>query len=660
MNRQIYKMTISDTADSITFYLLDVPIVKKNVEGTATNTTIDGNVFTDYMWLKDQWEQKWSIMCNPEWSKLDAIYKRQFSDADVPTLKVFYGDNIYTDGSAEGSSFQIMNDSEVYEGEIRGFSLYGNATQETLSGKNLLYIATGTHTSGGLTWVITEDTITISGTATGTISNGTYFALPSSLAPGQYRLAISQAISYGIRAMYLEPDGTTSHNTNAIPAGGTYATATTSWTTARIRIGLFGWGNGDSINISFPNRVMFSAGSEVEPYEPYCGGVPMPNPQYPSDVKTVSGAQTVKITGKNLAKMQDGDVAASGITASRSSTTGEVILNGTSTSTATINASMLYTIPIVAGETYTISANNAEANSSVSIRLNIQGISSYQNFYLNIANRTNTFTSTYTGNCTLQVRVSSGATLNNYIVKPQVELGNQASEFEPYQEQSQVINLGTLELTEIDTYQDYIWNDEGTFKIHKAIGKVVFDGSEAWSQTSNGMAFYLSMAGVATTSSTDTIPSVMSDYYTANTYRAVAGSGTTDYGIATHTSSSRISIRNKDITTIADFKTWLTSHNTTVYYALATPTDTEITDAELVGQLEALLAGSLYKGTNNIFLIPSAGADGTMTMDYRIDYEKETIVQDTMPVKLDLSDGGIINACLCRQNVQVIMRETVK
>ena len=36
------------------------------------------------------------------------------------------------------------------------------------------------------------------------------------------------------------------------------------------------------------------------------------------------------------------------------------------------------------------------------------------------------------------------------------------------------------------------------------------------------------------------------------------------------------------------FKTWLSTHNTTVYYVLATPTYTEITDTNLINQLEAL------------------------------------------------------------------------
>jgi hypothetical protein len=44
----------------------------------------------------------------------------------------------------------------------------------------------------------------------------------------------------------------------------------------------------------------------------------------------------------------------------------------------------------------------------------------------------------------------------------------------------------------------------------------------------------------------------------------------------------------------ANWEAWLGSNNTTAYYALATPTDTRITDAMLVGQLEALAGADTY------------------------------------------------------------------
>lgn len=50
-----------------------------------------------------------------------------------------------------------------------------------------------------------------------------------------------------------------------------------------------------------------------------------------------------------------------------------------------------------------------------------------------------------------------------------------------------------------------------------------------------------------------------------------------------------IAIRNKDnLTDLANFKTWLSNNNTILYYVLATPTTTEITDTTLINQLNNL------------------------------------------------------------------------
>lgn len=57
---------------------------------------------------------------------------------------------------------------------------------------------------------------------------------------------------------------------------------------------------------------------------------------------------------------------------------------------------------------------------------------------------------------------------------------------------------------------------------------------------------------------------------------------------------SGLVMRNDSTTSANDFKTWLTTNNVTVYYVLATPTYTEITDTYLINQLNALKDISLY------------------------------------------------------------------
>lgn len=45
---------------------------------------------------------------------------------------------------------------------------------------------------------------------------------------------------------------------------------------------------------------MLEKGSTATSYEPYTGGIPSPNPNYPQDIHVVSGDNTIKVEGKNL------------------------------------------------------------------------------------------------------------------------------------------------------------------------------------------------------------------------------------------------------------------------------------------------------------------------------------------------------------------------
>lgn len=89
----IYKMTLKDSADEMTFDLLEVPIVDKDIEGAVDNVTLDGNQYTDYLWLKKQFIQKWSILCDDEYTRLRGFYTRQFENAEAPSYRLYYGDD---------------------------------------------------------------------------------------------------------------------------------------------------------------------------------------------------------------------------------------------------------------------------------------------------------------------------------------------------------------------------------------------------------------------------------------------------------------------------------------------------------------------------------------------------------------------------------------
>lgn len=145
-------------------------------------------------------------------------------------------------------------------------------------------------------------------------------------------------------------------------------------------------------------------------------------------------------------------------------------------------------------------------------------------------------------------------------------------------------------------YEPY--NSKDKWLLQKEIGKVVLDGSEEYIYQNN--TFRINISDLTTIG--DSKIREISNYYQAIPYSASWGNY--DYFVSnTNGSPAKIVIKNKDITSTSDFKTWLSTHNTEVYYVLATPTTTEITDTELLAQLILLSNATTYDETTNILSI---------------------------------------------------------
>jgi hypothetical protein len=171
----------------------------------------------------------------------------------------------------------------------------------------------------------------------------------------------------------------------------------------------------------------------------------------------------------------------------------------------------------------------------------------------------------------------------------QLEKGSKANSYSEYGKEP-------IELCKIGDYQDYIYKDNGTWYLHKEIGKVVLDGSENWvlKSTYQGInQFQITKTDVYYAN--DNVSRILSNYYKGVKY---TNSWTIDYSITI--ADNLIRIMSSTISTKEAFQTWLQSHNTSVYYVLATPTDTEITDETLIGQLDNLQNLNSYNPTTNI------------------------------------------------------------
>lgn len=167
--------------------------------------------------------------------------------------------------------------------------------------------------------------------------------------------------------------------------------------------------------------------------------------------------------------------------------------------------------------------------------------------------------------------------------------------------QTFTVGLGSIELCKIGDYQDYIYKSGDDWYVHKEVEKVVLDGSEStWTRGSLSESvkfrFFVTISGIKTTRSESELGLVLSNklieitnglQYSGTEGIRVRANGAEQLAISTYATQTM---------TVEDFRTWLATNNITAYYVLATATDTQITDATLVAQLNALAGAQAYNG----------------------------------------------------------------
>ena len=167
-------------------------------------------------------------------------------------------------------------------------------------------------------------------------------------------------------------------------------------------------------------------------------------------------------------------------------------------------------------------------------------------------------------------------------------------------EQVYPIDLGTIELCKIGDYQDYIYKSGDDWYVHKDCGKIELDGSddETWSIAKSGTDnfFY----------AYNSIPNYLytglaQGFICSAGIGASVGSSTTDNGVSI-TNVAEFRIRYGTEMTLANWKSYLSSTPMSVYYRLATPTDTIITDSTLISNLNSLLKYIFPVGEHQIVI----------------------------------------------------------
>lgn len=193
-----------------------------------------------------------------------------------------------------------------------------------------------------------------------------------------------------------------------------------------------------------------------------------------------------------------------------------------------------------------------------------------------------------TGNATEYIRVGYR---NDRLRNMQLEVGPTATTYEPYYD---------IELCKIGEYQDKIYKGSDGWYLRKEIGVVALNGTETWEKYSDGI-FYAQLLDKLVMPINAEVICYCSDYMGCISATSVTtfinAASSYKYATGLHRTAKVLRIKNVDMATAGDLTTWFINHPTKVYYAVATPTDTKITDEALIAQLEALTESAFDRWT---------------------------------------------------------------
>lgn len=367
-------------------------------------------------------------------------------------------------------------------------------------------------------------------------------------------------------------------------------------------------------------------------WQPYVGGTPSPNPDYPQDVQVVTGEQTVDIHGGDQGQTYIIDLRGKNLLNISDFAMGGLYNGNPSASTYRINNAS-HAIAVQPNTAYTLSAQLVSPVQG--FRVGIHEIDRNGGFlrdlgwkqlgtgaftmttdpdtyYLKmVGSLSTTSTNVSTGGtedttaCTTVAEFMRGCTL-------QLEKGTTATAYTPFTQ---------TELCKIGEFQDYIYKSGDDWYVHKEIGKDTLDGTEIFQKSgvNDNVSFYWArnysgqvprFANIRESLITQTGAGI--DYvfpFFSNRFPRMS-TNQVIYSSSIGAGFNRPSTTNLNFrmgmgvgTTVNDatkFTNFVRNNPITVYYPLETFANTQITDATLIAQLNAVHQWLTRYGYNSI------------------------------------------------------------
>lgn len=511
--------------------------------------------------------------------------------------------------SSQGETHLADSDN----GKIMDMMIYGKSEQKQYSGKNLLKPHTvKSETLHGVTCTYNNDgSVSLKGTAENDNADFYYFG---TFAGTEVIPNIDKTKTYTLA-------GTGTSKIQLFASGLGNSTNGTSITSKGNDIFYVMYRVPNGITVDATIYPQIELGSEPTSYEPYTGGIPSPNPDYPQEIKSVVNP-TVKVCGKNLLNATLQTTTRNGVTCTANGD-GTYTLNGTTTTITTfdiaqdVSCSSFRLVGCPVGGAHDVSYELQARNNNLIYGYDTgdgKNIKADENFFI-------------------RIRINTGINCNNLLFKPMIvdaSLYPDATydDFEPYHEQTVALpyTLNAIPVSAggnvtIDGQQyvsDYFDVERGKFvRMCKEVNALDYE----WTDRYKGyVSIDYGILPECVHSDNVVFAKSTHDYYTSFQDKWM-DKNTVIFVISDQNIGVRITYNSRiqsNYSNLAEFKEWLKSQadNGTplkIVYALATPEEIDLAPEEIT----AFKALATYYPTTNISA-NSEQLDGYTVFNYPI------------------------------------------
>lgn len=481
---------------------------------------------------------------------------------------------------------EVINVNDGADEPLKGLRVFGKTEQKPISGNNVLrYPYTESSVSkNGVDFIDNGDgSVTIKGTP----SSDTFFGITRNtiedrwtLKAGTYTLSTNiKPDSYFFSFSTLRPDG--SEDSVYLNGIDTHITFTINEDRECFMFIVVRSGK----NADFTITPMLNAGSTALPWEPYVGGIPSPNPEYPQELVSAGkdGSIDVGVYGENLLPYPYtfNTLTTGGLTYT-SNEDGSITVSGTKTGTSYFNliGSIINdyaTEKIVFRKNiYTLIENGYKLSARLTDGTYINGITTD-----NIKNKS-------IGALYVEATYANNTVVND-VIHPLISYAN-IKEWKPYKDKQSLTipyTLCGIPITDasLANYIDengQMWcSDEVDLERGVYVQRVGVVKPDDWEKTNiaDGTSGHRYRAFVPTIKGVRT--PLLSNCYVAKSVSSFGTEG--DYLSIDETSSGKVVIRTTDenLGTIDKFKAFANEKNLEVYYIIETPIETPLSEEEI-------------------------------------------------------------------------------